>query len=235
MCNFLLKLSLLITLIVSSLSNSNGQERFKVNTDRLNLRPTIGSTSIPLGYVQKGDTVNVIDKSNTYWYKIRVKDKEGFVRSKYLIAINEISHADQGKLPAPKIIHCAFFIFFIICLLIVVFHKKKPYQPDLTKSPTMVIKHKSVGLVILLTFFFGPFGMFYSTYKGGLVMLLLPICLFFGMLSFSDSAFDALLVFAIFLSFFYWLICIIWAAIAASNFNKIIINQSLIYPTSHEN
>ena len=235
MCNFLLKLSLLITLIVSSLNNSNGQERFKVNTDRLNLRSTIGASSIPLGYVRKGDTVNVIDKSNDYWYKIRIQDKEGFVRSKYLTAINRISDADQRKLPAPKIIQSAFFIFFITCLLIVVFHKKKPYQPDLTQSPTIVIKHKSVGLAILLTFFFGPFGMFYSTYKGGLIMLLLPICLFFGMLIFSDSAFDALLVFAIFLSFFYWIICIIWAAIAASNSNKIIISHSLIYPTSREN
>ena len=35
----------------------------------------------------------------------------------------------------------------------------------------MVAPRKSVGVALVLTFFFGPFGMFYSTVSGALIML----------------------------------------------------------------
>jgi hypothetical protein len=64
---------------------------------------------------------------------------------------------------------------------------------------------KSVGVAILLSFLFGPLGMFYSTVPGGLVMLFVsPIVI---LVTFG---------FGIFVTH---PICIIWAAVAASNHN----------------
>jgi hypothetical protein len=61
---------------------------------------------------------------------------------------------------------------------------------------------KSVGAALLLTFLFGPLGMFYSTITGGIVMLILDI------LAFIFTAGIGL--------FFTWPIQMIWAATAAS-------------------
>lgn len=62
---------------------------------------------------------------------------------------------------------------------------------------------KSVGVALLLTFFFGPFGMLYSTIAGGLVMLALDLVL--GLLTFGLWFIVA------------WPIQMVWAAVAASN------------------
>lgn len=62
---------------------------------------------------------------------------------------------------------------------------------------------RSVGLALLLTFFFGPLGMLYSTVVGGLVMLGLGFVL--GILTFGLWFFVA------------WPIQMIWAAVAAAN------------------
>lgn len=65
---------------------------------------------------------------------------------------------------------------------------------------------KSVGLALLLTFFLGPLGMFYSTITGAIVMGILTILA--GVLT---AGFGFLLT---------WPICVIWAAMAASSYNK---------------
>lgn len=62
---------------------------------------------------------------------------------------------------------------------------------------------RSVGLALLLTFFFGPLGMLYSTVVGGLVMLGLGFVL--GILTFGLWFFVA------------WPIQMIWAGVAAAN------------------
>jgi hypothetical protein len=77
------------------------------------------------------------------------------------------------------------------------------------------INSKNLGISLLLTLFFGPLGMLYSTIIGGLLMLILPIPVFMGMFS-SNVGFAFGLVFFI----FYWLICIVWGMIAANNHNK---------------
>ncbi len=65
---------------------------------------------------------------------------------------------------------------------------------------------KSVGVSIVLTFFFGPLGMLYSTVTGGLIMLVVSvICAIF---TFGFSVFIT------------HPICVIWGAIAADSENK---------------
>jgi uncharacterized paraquat-inducible protein A len=74
-------------------------------------------------------------------------------------------------------------------------------------APVVVLgNEKSVGVAMLLAFFFGPLGMFYSTVNGALIMMLVS---FFAMI--------ATFGLGIFIT---WPICVIWAASAASEHNR---------------
>lgn len=70
----------------------------------------------------------------------------------------------------------------------------------------VVVPTKSVGIAIMLTLFFGPLGMLYSTIAGAIVMFV--------------ATFLALLFTAGLGLFVTWPVGIIWAAVAASSHNK---------------
>lgn len=70
----------------------------------------------------------------------------------------------------------------------------------------VVAPTKSVGIALLLTFFFGPLGMLYSTVPGSLVMLVVTMVLAFFTLGLS--------------LFLTWPICMIWGAVAVSSHNQ---------------
>ncbi len=76
------------------------------------------------------------------------------------------------------------------------------FAPAVQTTVVQAAPQKSVGVALLLTFFFGPLGMLYSTVLGGLVMLGLDVVL--GILTFG-------LWFII-----SWPIQMVWAALAAS-------------------
>jgi hypothetical protein len=65
---------------------------------------------------------------------------------------------------------------------------------------------KSVVVSILLTFFFGPLGMFYSTVLGAVIMLVLYVLIGIVTLGLGLIVLHP--------------IAIIWGAIAVSNYNK---------------
>jgi len=48
-----------------------------------------------------------------------------------------------------------------------------------TVQTVLVVSKKSVGVAILLTFFFGPLGMLYSTILGAVVMFVVNLLAFF--------------------------------------------------------
>lgn len=73
---------------------------------------------------------------------------------------------------------------------------------------------KNVGIAIILTFLFGPLGMFYSTIIGGIVMLVV-------------SLFVAIFTLGIGL-LFTWPVCIIWGAIAAKNYNDNLLRSTAL-------
>ncbi len=76
----------------------------------------------------------------------------------------------------------------------------------------LAVAPKSVVLSLVLTFFFGPLGMFYSTVPGALIMIgasLVALFVTFGI--------------GLFVS---WPICMIWGAVAASNYNAKFISGS---------
>jgi zinc-ribbon domain len=78
-------------------------------------------------------------------------------------------------------------------------------------APVIVVSQKSVGIALLLTFLFGPLGMFYSTVSGAVIMLIVSIALAFITAGLSV--------------FITWPICIIWGAVAASSHNKAIVSR----------
>lgn len=75
-------------------------------------------------------------------------------------------------------------------------------------APNQVIVRlpKSAGTAALLSFFFGPLGMFYSTVPGALIMMLVSFIVGFVTLGIGLFVTQP--------------ICIIWAAVAANNYNK---------------
>lgn len=80
-------------------------------------------------------------------------------------------------------------------------------------SPALAGVQKSAGVALLLTFFFGPLGMLYSTATGCIVMFLvnlvaIPITLGLGL-------------------FVTWPICMIWAVSAVTEHNRRIQQQML--------
>ena len=65
---------------------------------------------------------------------------------------------------------------------------------------------KSTMVAVILSLFFGPLGMLYSTVLGGIIMLIISIVVGLFTLGFG-------LIFT-------WPICVIWAALAADRQNK---------------
>ena len=85
-------------------------------------------------------------------------------------------------------------------------------QSSYPSQPPQVIivkSTKSVGVAILLSFLFGPLGMLYSTVVGALVMFVLSLL--------------ALFITAGLGLFILWPIGIVWAAVAANNYNNSIV------------
>lgn len=74
------------------------------------------------------------------------------------------------------------------------------YAPVQPYPVYYVNPRQSVWVAFILTFFFGPFGMFYSTVPGAVVMLV--VSLFFALFTFGLSLFIT------------WPICIIWGMAA---------------------
>jgi hypothetical protein len=80
------------------------------------------------------------------------------------------------------------------------------HSAPLPAPPVIAAPGKSVGVALVLTFFFGPFGMFYSTVSGALVMLGV---LFIG----------GFVVFGLFWLLFWplaWAGSMVWGALAAA-------------------
>lgn len=77
---------------------------------------------------------------------------------------------------------------------------------DVPTRTVVVTSTKSMGISILLTFLFGPLGMFYSTIIGAIIMMVVS-----AITAFITVGFGLLLT---------WPICIIWGAIATSSYNK---------------
>ena len=98
------------------------------------------------------------------------------------------------------------------------------------KNYHVVKSTKSVGVGILLTLLLGPIGLFYSTIWGGIIMTFFPVLILGIMFLGIGTESEFIMVIGGLVSigyiFFYWLICMIWSAIAIKQYNKNILDQS---------
>lgn len=82
---------------------------------------------------------------------------------------------------------------------------KQETQPiNITIQPP----RKSVVAAFLLTFFFGPLGMLYSTVTGGIIMLVVCLAIL-GLTVVTMGLASALMLPA-------WIVCIVWGVVAAA-------------------
>lgn len=89
-----------------------------------------------------------------------------------------------------------------------------PIASQINVNVVTPVQQKSVGVALVLTFFFGSLGMFYSTVTGGIVMCCINFFIFIlGLLTLGIAWFAYMITHPI---------CMIWAAIAASEANKIL-------------
>jgi len=80
---------------------------------------------------------------------------------------------------------------------------------ETTKVVIMPSPTKSMLVTILLTVFFGPLGLFYSSVTGGIVTLLISIPL-----GIFTAGFGILLMIPV---------CVIWGAVATNSYNRKVI------------
>jgi hypothetical protein len=82
-----------------------------------------------------------------------------------------------------------------------------------TEPPAVVTTPKSLRLAILLATLFGPFGLFYATVSGAMIMLIAAIAL--AMFTFGIGV------------FLVWPVSVVWAVRAVSVHNrKVLLHQS---------
>lgn len=70
----------------------------------------------------------------------------------------------------------------------------------------VMVSEKSMVATILLTFFFGPLGLFYATVNGGIIMLIISI-----VVAIFTLGIGLLITIPI---------CVIWGVVATNNYNS---------------
>ena len=75
------------------------------------------------------------------------------------------------------------------------------------------VPQKSISLAIILTVFFGPLGLFYATFIGGLIMFLITLIV---SLLLTSTGF-----------IFTWPICVAWAISAVKKYNSETIEEKI--------
>lgn len=196
------------------------QERIKIY-----LKPGI---SDEIGYLTKGYKIPNPEKYNSEWLYIDEGKLTGYIKNSGIKEINNTKYIGENSYKPIIGFKLGLIVFGLILNKIYGKEKQKtlPVQNDyVAQDITVVYKSKSVGVAILLAAFFGPLGMLYSTINGALIMIILPIVLLFGLVSAynSDDMVLRMILASTTIIYFllYWFICIIWAAIAASNSTKI--------------
>lgn len=74
----------------------SASEYYKSTADKLNVRKGPGTEYLTIGHLNKGTTVKVLEKKKG-WFKIKVKNGEGFVSSKYLQPLEDKNTSSNSK------------------------------------------------------------------------------------------------------------------------------------------
>ncbi len=88
-------------------------------------------------------------------------------------------------------------------------------NPQVSVTNVIVTSSKSVGLALILTFFFGPLGMLYSTVAGALIMFVVTLVA-------TLFTFGLALIIT-------WPICMIWGGLAAASHNTALERSAAVF------
>lgn len=81
--------SIIISAIIFISGQVIAQEEY-ISTSDLNLRNGPGTSYDPIGVIKKGDTVTLLDNSESYWAELEFQGKIGYSARKYLERIDTI-------------------------------------------------------------------------------------------------------------------------------------------------
>lgn len=239
-----IKVIVIIFLISVLYTETSLAEDYK-STTTLNVRSGPSKEYTVVFKLKKGDNVILIKKHDDNWYEIQQNGKTGFVFKEYLVldVLQKDLQRDLEEKYFPYnlttrelgyIILGIIVLAIMLVVIISIFGKNRRAaiqyhnpsnsvaHPTYHRAPKYneIRSTKSVALAVILVFLFGPFGMFYSTVKGALIMIFLAPVLF-GLLFFigfaSDPAFFILFGIGIII---YYPACLIWSGNAANSYNQ---------------
>lgn len=233
------KFLLTFIFLIAFITNSFCQDCYKT-TKTLNVRSGAGINYTVLLTLNQGDEVEVIDKTNSTWYQVKSSSVTGFVASQYLTSCmtenkSSITSRFIETYKIPLLISIALVTLAII--LIIRDNKRRAineqhyYENSDTNSysqrPIVTRPTKNVGLAMFLAIIFPYFGVLYATVAGFFWLFFSYIAmwgllLYFGLKTLNDG----ILFIGLVLSIIHFIISIIWAGIAANNYNKKIIYNS---------
>lgn len=211
-------------------------------TTNLNIRSGEGTEYPVLFELNEGEEVELISQDNS-WDKIKYNGQTGYASSKYLQFERTTNAAstdtETNNYYAKRNIYLTVGLVVVLILIIgfLTSSSKNKSEPQTNFSPQMVRQQsrprvivtkstKSVGIAVLLVFIFGPFGMFYSTIGGAILMIVAIPIIYITFFYFGISGNIGGLTLMILCAIIYYPVCMIWAGLAASSYNKRIINEA---------
>ena len=91
------KSSLLLATLILFCLNLSAQDLYKVTADKLRVRETNNTDSKIIGFIPQNENVQVLDSSNSKYFKVKVTNGEGYVSSEFL---SRVSPAPVQKIQA---------------------------------------------------------------------------------------------------------------------------------------
>ena len=206
-------------------------------TTTLNVRSGAGTDYSILFSINAGDEIELISQDND-WYQIKYNGQPGYVSNKFLQfsrSANTTTNNDIEKSEETMNTYIVVGVIIGVVLLIIFLAssgKRNPQPQTNISSPTVtqqqsqprviVMKSiKNVGTAVFLAIMFPYFGVLYATVSGFFWLFfsyigMWALIFYWGIKTLNDGAF---LIGAI-LTIPHYLISLIWAGVAASNYNK---------------
>jgi TM2 domain-containing membrane protein YozV len=146
-----IKMFFILVVLLTSLS-VHGQDYY-ITTEDLNLWSGAESSYSSTIVLEKGDTVELLEKTDEYWVKVQCQGEIGFIEKGHLQRIEASEETEVEGETESESGFSTLFIFFLMAIVISIFLNKKGEKK----------RYKSTAIV--LSFFFGFFG-FQKFYLG---------------------------------------------------------------------
>ncbi|MEM6813658.1 MAG: tellurite resistance TerB C-terminal domain-containing protein [Bacteroidota bacterium] len=124
--------SIIISAIILISGKCIAQEKY-ISTSDLNLRNGPGTSYDPIGVIKKGDTVTLLDNSESYWAELEFQGKMGYSARKYLEQIDTI---EEDTNEPEEESSSAWLILGITGLILFLVLRKRRKKQEVSKKKT---------------------------------------------------------------------------------------------------